>query len=303
MSRLLTDQIPWEDHKRGSPSAAPASSRRSRSARSAGFVRSAGLQPCTSIRDRHMRRVNGLHHITAIAGPAQENLDFYAGVLGMRLVKKSVNQDDPGHLSPVLCRRRRAARHRPDVLSVGADGAARASGMASPSRSASKSRPAASTTGATRLEKYGARIEADRDRASAIACCRSSIRTGCASRSSSRGRRAPCVHAVGPQPRSGRASGSRPLRRADLGARRDARPRVSDRSARLHAARQRGRLDALRLRRRARASSTSAKRPTSRRGAWGVGQRPPPRVARRRRGAPAAVRAQVEAAGGSARRR
>lgn len=43
-----------------------------------------------------MERVNGLHHITAIAGAAQENLDFYAGVLGMRLVKKSVNQDDPG---------------------------------------------------------------------------------------------------------------------------------------------------------------------------------------------------------------
>ena len=43
-----------------------------------------------------MRPLAGLHHITAIAGPAQENLDFYAGVLGMRLVKKSVNQDDPG---------------------------------------------------------------------------------------------------------------------------------------------------------------------------------------------------------------
>jgi glyoxalase family protein len=43
-----------------------------------------------------MDRVNGLHHVTAISGPAQENLDFYAGVLGMRLVKKSVNQDDPG---------------------------------------------------------------------------------------------------------------------------------------------------------------------------------------------------------------
>src|SRR6476659_4950467 len=43
-----------------------------------------------------MDRVNGLHHITAISGPAQENLDFYAGVLGMRLVKRSVNQDDPG---------------------------------------------------------------------------------------------------------------------------------------------------------------------------------------------------------------
>ena len=43
-----------------------------------------------------MRPVNGLHHITAISGKAQENVDFYAGLLGMRLVKKSVNQDDPG---------------------------------------------------------------------------------------------------------------------------------------------------------------------------------------------------------------
>ncbi|MEP6822095.1 MAG: ring-cleaving dioxygenase [Chthoniobacterales bacterium] len=43
-----------------------------------------------------MNTVRGLHHITAISGPAQENVDFYAGVLGMRLVKKSVNQDDPG---------------------------------------------------------------------------------------------------------------------------------------------------------------------------------------------------------------
>src|SRR6478609_1981223 len=43
-----------------------------------------------------MKTVQGLHHVTAIAGPAQENLDFYAGVLGMRLVKRSVNQDDPG---------------------------------------------------------------------------------------------------------------------------------------------------------------------------------------------------------------
>jgi len=43
-----------------------------------------------------MRAVKGIHHITAISGNAQENLDFYAGILGMRLVKKSVNQDDPG---------------------------------------------------------------------------------------------------------------------------------------------------------------------------------------------------------------
>ncbi len=39
--------------------------------------------------------VHGLHHVTAIAGDARENLAFYTGVLGMRLVKKSVNQDAP----------------------------------------------------------------------------------------------------------------------------------------------------------------------------------------------------------------
>jgi glyoxalase family protein len=43
-----------------------------------------------------MRSVSGLHHVTAISGPAQENLDFYTGLLGLRLVKRSVNQDDPG---------------------------------------------------------------------------------------------------------------------------------------------------------------------------------------------------------------
>lgn len=41
-------------------------------------------------------RMKGIHHVTAIAGDAQENVDFYVGVLGMRLVKRSVNQDDPG---------------------------------------------------------------------------------------------------------------------------------------------------------------------------------------------------------------
>jgi len=39
--------------------------------------------------------VHGIHHITAIAGHAQQNLDFYVGVIGMRLVKKTVNQDVP----------------------------------------------------------------------------------------------------------------------------------------------------------------------------------------------------------------
>ena len=42
------------------------------------------------------RSVHGLHHVTAIAGDAQENLNFYVGVMGLRMVKKSVNQDSPG---------------------------------------------------------------------------------------------------------------------------------------------------------------------------------------------------------------
>ena len=37
----------------------------------------------------------GAHHVTAIAGDPQQNVDFYAGVLGLRLVKKTVNFDDP----------------------------------------------------------------------------------------------------------------------------------------------------------------------------------------------------------------
>jgi glyoxalase family protein len=38
----------------------------------------------------------GIHHVTAIAGPARRNVDFYTRVLGLRLVKKTVNFDDPG---------------------------------------------------------------------------------------------------------------------------------------------------------------------------------------------------------------
>ncbi len=38
----------------------------------------------------------GIHHVTAIAGPAMRNLDFYRRVLGLRLVKRTVNFDDPG---------------------------------------------------------------------------------------------------------------------------------------------------------------------------------------------------------------
>lgn len=41
------------------------------------------------------KKTMGIHHITAIVGHPQENVDFYAGVLGLRLVKKTVNFDDP----------------------------------------------------------------------------------------------------------------------------------------------------------------------------------------------------------------
>ena len=37
-------------------------------------------------------KLEGIHHITAITEDAQRNVDFYAGVLGLRLVKKTVNQ-------------------------------------------------------------------------------------------------------------------------------------------------------------------------------------------------------------------
>jgi glyoxalase family protein len=41
------------------------------------------------------RRLNGIHHVTCITGDAPANVNFYAGTLGLRLVKKTVNQDDP----------------------------------------------------------------------------------------------------------------------------------------------------------------------------------------------------------------
>ena len=42
-----------------------------------------------------MKELDGIHHISAITGDATKNLEFYVGVMGLRLVKKTVNQDDP----------------------------------------------------------------------------------------------------------------------------------------------------------------------------------------------------------------
>lgn len=41
------------------------------------------------------KRITGIHHVTAIASNAQNNIDFYTGILGLRLVKKTVNYDGP----------------------------------------------------------------------------------------------------------------------------------------------------------------------------------------------------------------
>jgi len=43
-----------------------------------------------------MARISSIHHVTAIARDPQRNIDFYSSILGLRLVKKTVNFDDPG---------------------------------------------------------------------------------------------------------------------------------------------------------------------------------------------------------------
>jgi glyoxalase family protein len=45
--------------------------------------------------ERNAMQLDGIHHISAITGDARRNVDFYTRVLGLRLVAKSVNQDDP----------------------------------------------------------------------------------------------------------------------------------------------------------------------------------------------------------------
>jgi glyoxalase family protein len=60
-----------------------------------------------------MHGIEGLHHVTAIAGEPQTNINFYTGVLGLRMVKRTVNFDDPttyhlhygdgqGHLGTIM---------------------------------------------------------------------------------------------------------------------------------------------------------------------------------------------------------
>ena len=76
-------------------------------------------------------RLDGIHHITAITGDAPGNVDFYTRVLGLRLVKKTVNQDDPSIYHLFYADEQGDPGLGPDVLRVSrARGAgARAPGM------------------------------------------------------------------------------------------------------------------------------------------------------------------------------
>lgn len=53
-------------------------------------------KPTARVRRSLMNGVTGIHHITGICGDPQQNIDFYCGLLGLRLVKLTVNFDDPG---------------------------------------------------------------------------------------------------------------------------------------------------------------------------------------------------------------
>src|SRR5258708_7968307 len=60
-------------------------------------------------------QVEGLHHITAITGDAQSNVDFYTGLLGLRLVKKTVNFDQPAEHALLGFHGVRAYASRPEA--------------------------------------------------------------------------------------------------------------------------------------------------------------------------------------------
>ena len=68
--------------------------------------------------------LGGIHHLTAVSAKIRDNHRFYTQTLGMRLVKRTVNQDDVERLPPLLRRRQGQPGHRPHLLRLA--GAARA---------------------------------------------------------------------------------------------------------------------------------------------------------------------------------
>ena len=207
--------------------------------------------------------VNGLHHITAISGPAQENLDFYAGILGMRLVKRSVNQDDPGTYHLFYA----DAEGRPGTdltffpwaqMAPPRDGYGRAMEI-------SLEVPAGSLDllgRSTRRNTARACSLSNRASATGAAVCRSAWAEGGAGRSGQRTRVrefTPWDHSPVPAERQVRGL----YGAAALGARRGGNRALSDDGARVRRARHGARVDALRVQRPHRQSSTFETRPTA----------------------------------------
>ena len=94
-TRVVTQRRAGERGRRRRPGARAADARRRRG-RCAGSSRAPVRNTGGPTRNGALQmRLDGIHHITAITGDAPRNVDFYTRVLGLRLVKKTVNQDDP----------------------------------------------------------------------------------------------------------------------------------------------------------------------------------------------------------------
>ena len=107
-------------------------------------------------------KLEGVHHVTAITGDAPQNVEFYAGTLGLRLVKKTVNQDDPTVYHLFYADEQGSAGRRHHVLRVPrrAAAAARARAWCTPSSSGS-ARRTRSTFWEERLGAAGVTSERD----------------------------------------------------------------------------------------------------------------------------------------------
>ena len=180
---------------------------------------------------------NGIHHVTAIAGPARRNLDFYTRTLGLRLVKKTVNFDDPGTYHLYYGDEAGRPGTHPDLLPLGACRAGARLGVGETQETAFRV-----PEGAARLldpPLHRARRRATRRwrSASARPCCRSRDPDGMAPRAGRRPRRrerAGLERRRGPgRARDPRLPRRRPAARgaAPTGADPDRRARASRRSA------------------------------------------------------------------------
>ena len=107
-------------------------------------------------------RFDGIHHVTCITADAPGNVDFYTRVLGLRLVKKSVNQDDPTVYHLFYADEEGNAGLGHHVLRVPERAAWSGRGRDGPHRRlAGRRRPPRSSSGRTGWVREGHEVEAD----------------------------------------------------------------------------------------------------------------------------------------------